>query len=376
MCGTCFRIYDARRGVKQEVDAGDAMINNIEDFDALRQFLDKCCCVEYKFIGRYKPYSALKKHFLPRRLSMKPLCTPLAILLLSLLATQAISREWTDSTGKYSTEAALLAFNDKLAVLEKQNHQLVAVRIEKLSKQDQDYLKSKDAAATLQEAGGRYNTWTMKSGLKVIGRVVDYGRKNVTIQRRRGKIYVNDRLFDNLPEVCRRMLPGIVAHFEKIDVPDQKAFEAWVVKQMGEPRTFTCDGVSIELENGDEYGVPFFLFSQDDLAILEPGWKRWLAADQDREKKQHEAFLVEAQAQAYKQDQKNTQQIALMQLQMQAYDAGLFDLWEVQLLPGPSMNRSPMVVVMPARDSRSAAMEAVQRNPGYTAGAVVRLGRR
>ena len=65
-----------------------------------------------------------------------------------------------------------------------------------------------------------------------------------------------------------------------------------------------------------------------------------------------------------------------MQLQMQAYDAGLFDLWEVQLWPGPGVDRSPLVVVVPARDSRSAAQEAIQRNPGFTAGAVVKVSRR
>ena len=45
-------------------------------------------------------------------------------------------------------------------------------------------------------------------------------------------------------------------------------------KLRGEPRTYTCEGVVLELENGDEYGVPFFFFSEDDLKTLSPGWQR------------------------------------------------------------------------------------------------------
>ena len=121
-------------------------------------------------------------------------------------------------------------------------------------------------------------TWTMASGLKVVGRVVDYARKDVTIQQRRGKTYVNDRLFDNLPQVYQRMLPKLVAHFEKTQIDDKRGLDSWVMKLRGEPRTFTCEGVMLELENRDEYGVPFFFFSEADLKVLQPGWQRWVAA--------------------------------------------------------------------------------------------------
>ena len=135
-------------------------------------------------------------------------------------------------------------------------------------------------------------------------------RKDVTIQQRRGKTYVNDRLFDNLPEVYQRMLPKLVAHFEKTQIDDKRGFDSWVMKLRGEPRTFTCEGVMLELENGDEYGVPFFFFSEDDLKILQPGWQRWLAAEKDRAKQEQESFLLQTQAQAYQQDRMANQQIA------------------------------------------------------------------
>ena len=85
---------------------------------------------------------------------------------------------------------------------------------------------------------------------------------------------------------------------------------------------------------------------------------------------------MQAQAQAYQQDRAANQQIAMMQLQMQGYQAGLFDLWEVQLFPGRGVASPPFLVVVPARDSRSAAAEAVRLNPGFAAGAVSKVRRK
>jgi len=39
-----------------------------------------------------------------------------------------------------------------------------------------------------------------------------------------------------------------------------------------------ASGCTVELENGDQYGVPFLFFSDADLEVLRPGWERWLAA--------------------------------------------------------------------------------------------------
>ena len=60
------------------------------------------------------------------------------------LAALADGRTWTDSTGNYTVEADLIGFNDATVVLKKKNRQLVAVPIDKLSKEDQTYLKSKE----------------------------------------------------------------------------------------------------------------------------------------------------------------------------------------------------------------------------------------
>ena len=300
----------------------------------------------------------------------------LMCFVLAGISTSANGRIWTDSTGNYRLEATLLGFDDTTVVLKRESRHLVAVPIDKLSKEDRAYLESKEVAEQSRQSADGMQTWTMASGLKVIGRVANYAKKDVTFQRRYGKIYVNDRLFDNLPDVYQKMLPKLVAHFEKTEIDGKQGLETWAKKLRDEPRTYTCEGVLLVLENGDEYGVPFFFFSAEDQKLLHPGWERWLAADKDRSKQEHEGFLLQQQAQAYQQDRESKQQIAMMQLQMEGYQAGLFDLWEVQLFPGPGVVSPPLCVVVPARDSRSAAQVAVSRNRGFVAGAVSKVIRK
>jgi len=298
-------------------------------------------------------------------------------VVVSLVATAPLAaREWTYASGHYKTEANLIAIGDSSVVLMKKNHDLVMVPFKSLSAADLEWLKSDAAAAEAGSAGGDKQVWTTRRGLKIIGKVIDYGRRDMTIQRIRGRIYVNDQLFDNLDGVRREMIPRIVGHFEKQDIEDKKGLEAWLIKQKGEARKFTVEGVLMELQNGDIYGVPFFFFSAADLKVLEPGWQRWLAADNDREKQKQEQFRLEAQAKAYQADQQAQRQMMMMQIQLQGYQAGLFDLWEVQLMPGAGIVGMPMLVVVPGRNSEQAAANAIQMNPGYIAGSVAKVLRR
>lgn len=299
-------------------------------------------------------------------------CWLLGLLALVVTQAPAVGREWSDSSGNFKLEADLVAATDSLVVLKRADGTLVALPADKLSKGDREYLASKDAQELTRKSADKVQTWTLKNGTQLVGKVVDYGRKDLTIQRRRGKIYVNDRVFDNLPELYQQLVPQIVGHFEKQPIKDQAGFEQWVLQQRGQAKTFTCEGVLLELESGDEYGVPFFLFSDADLKILQPGWQEWLALKDDA-KKADQQLLLQSQAQEYQLDRKRSQQIALMQLELQAFDAGLFSLWEVQLLP--ARGGRPFIAVVPGRNSEDAARAALTRNPGYTVGGIARIRR-
>jgi hypothetical protein len=308
-----------------------------------------------------------------------------AVALLAGVAPIAQARVWTDSSGQYTVDADLIAFNEKTVVLErKEDRQLGAVPIEKLSQSDREYLQSKEAQEAASNATGGMQTWTLVDGTKISGRVVSYARRNTTLQRRRGRMYVNDRAFDNLPEIYQILLPRIVAQFETINRPDKDGLEAWLIRQKGQPRSFTIDGVVMEFENGDEYVIPFFVFSNEDLKVLQPGWEAWLAAHQGQEYEQQEdqSFLLQSAAAARQANDQMQRQIALMQLNqlaqqttLEAVQSGVISLWEVTLYPSRGTAGPPLWVVLPGRTSMDAMQQALAQNAGYIAGAVRRINR-
>ena len=229
-----------------------------------------------------------------------------------LVPTLASARVWTDSTGKYSIEADLIAFNDSTVVLQRADHQLGQVPIDKLSQADRDYLKGKEAGDAAKKVSGATQTWTLRTGEKLVGRVVGFAQKQLTVQRRRGNIYVNDRLLDNLPKIYQAMIPKIVAHAAKLVHDDRQALEDWLITQKGQPVTFTVEGPVFELEGGDEYVIPFFFFSMGDQNLLKPGWEQWLAANSKKQYDQAatQEFLVQSLTAARQNDEQIQQQIA------------------------------------------------------------------
>lgn len=289
----------------------------------------------------------------------------LAFGLLVLCVTfQAEAREWVDASGNYHFSGELMARNENMIVLEDANKELVAVDIDQLSKEDQAYLAE---LAETSAANPELQTWTMRQGLQVRAAVVEFVRRDVTIRRRRGKAYVNDFRFDNLPGVYRKIVPGIVSHFEGIEL-DEKSFLKWVKDLGGAKKTYTCEGVLLELENGDLYAVPFFFFSPEDLKVLEPGWKEWLQSKNNERDREHYSMSMRAQLKASRKDEAERRQVAKLQLQLQGYQAGLFDLWEVVIFPPPNMRGMPMRIVVPGRNSAQARTAALTQYPGYRVG--------
>lgn len=300
---------------------------------------------------------------------------PLWLSLWLALLSGAEARQWRDATGKYSVTGDLIAYNAEQAVIKKSNGNLIAVTIADLSADDREFLRSKESENMVRAHADRLQTWTFRGGFKAKGRLVDYIRRDVQLVRKRGKVYVNDRPLENLPEVYQVIVRRIVAHFENTTIETNRDVDKWLNQKEHNPRKYSCDGVILELENGDEVAIPFFLFSETDLALLEPGWQRWLKAKEDDAAKARESFMLMAQARAYdaqRQQAQQAQQIAYLQLGLLATAVGAVELWEVALEPRPGSNAYPLSVIVPGPNSEAATLAAMQRYPGYMAGAVRR----
>jgi hypothetical protein len=301
-------------------------------------------------------------------------------LILSGMGQAAELRVWSDAAGKTSTEATLVDFDDETVVLKRHSGKLIALPIADLSKIDQDYLHSKAASTAIQDYSKDNRTWTLRDGTEIVGRVINYGRKPVVIQRQTGKILVNGRLYQDFNKLQQYMVRQIVEHFDETPIKDTAALERWAIKQGAEPREFLCEGVLIKGEDREELAVPFFLFTSDDDDFLRPGWENWkTTADaiaksdaQSEEAKQRQASLfLRARTKEYQRDQATRQMVDLMTV-----TAGLANEWQVTLYPRPGTPGLPMQVLVMGHDSREATVVAADRYPGYFVGPVSKYNQR
>ena len=292
------------------------------------------------------------------------------------------ARQWRDQTGVYSIEADLIGFDDQTVILQRANKELGACEIDKLCEADREFLKSKQALEIHDSNLQKVQSWKLVNGLHMIGKIADYAKRDLTIQRRRGKVYVNDKSFTSLPPVYQKMLLAIVSEEEQQKIEAESDLNAWVLTLKGEPKEYHLEGVVMELENGDEHSIPFFMFVDQDRELLQGGFDEWLAHHGDvmeddevpqfTQPNEHQ-IMLQTLAATYHQDQQVNQQIALMNLQLQQVQAGITSPWEVTLYPGPGNRNPPRWVVVYARDSQIATNLAIQQNPGFVVGPIRRL---
>ena len=300
---------------------------------------------------------------------------------LTLITSQSSeAREWTDLTGNIKINGTMIASDESEVVIKldkkHEDHELLAVPLEHLSQNDRDYLESQEAKESLREAGEK-QVWEMNNGLKVYGKLVDFVVDDVVIQRRRGRIYVNDRVLENLPEVYQKMLPKLVAHFEKKPIETEAEFIKWVTAQKGNAVNYHVEAITLEFPNGDEYDIPLVFLNASTFRAIRPEYDQWSAAQKDSaerdeqyaEKKRQQDLYLQSRAVAMQQ-QNEMLKIARLQLVMNSVTAGATNLWEVALYPRNGFNAYPIFVVVPARDSETASVIAMQRNPGLVAGPV------
>lgn len=92
-------------------------------------------------------------------------------------------------------------------------------------------------------------------------------------------------------------------------------------------------------------------------------------------KRDDQAFHLQSLAAAYQRDQQVNQRIAMMNLNLQAVQAGITSAWEVTLYPNAGNPYPPKWVVTYGRNSLIATQEALRGNPGYYAGPVRKVSR-
>lgn len=275
------------------------------------------------------------------------------------------AREWKSGNGHYKVEADLVSFSKDLAVLKKKDGGLVAVELSDLSDTDQSFVRSKEAASDVKKSADKMQTWTGVDGMKVRGRVLAYGRKSVAITRKSNKIYVNDQLFADIDELKQKVILKTVSKLENAQLENEKQLTEWAKKLRGAPKNYLLEGVMLELEGGDQIGVPFFMFSPEDSKFLQPGWERWLKSEEKADYQAEESFLVRSAAMAYQQDRKSKQQIEMLKLNLLGAATGIVNIWEVGLRPGPRTMGRPTSVLVSAHNSAQATQIALRQHPGY-----------
>lgn len=279
-------------------------------------------------------------------------------------------RVWKSAVGPYSVKAEAIAFGDDLVVLRKPDDSLVAVELSALCEEDQAYVKSKNVQDEVRKAASEMQTWTSRDGMKVNGRVVAFGRKTVKIGRQRGSVIIDEKPFSKLDALHQRVLLKVLSKLEKEDFENEKQLNEWAKSLRAQTKEHKLEGVLLQLESGDEIGVPFFMFSEEDLKVLEPGWESWLQLNESEEAQREESFLLQAQAIAYQKDRAANRQIELLKLELLGAATGVTNIWQVGLVPARGRYGRPMIVVVSAPNSRAATAKAMARYSGYVVGGV------
>lgn len=297
-----------------------------------------------------------------------------------LLSGPVAAKEWSDASGRHSFQGELIAASETTAVVRNTRGRLQAYNVSELSKADQEYVREFMKTNPKESNDVRdMHTWTGREGTKFKGRVTGFGTKALNVTYERGDIRVNKTTLRKLDPIYQMMLPKIVGEFDDASVKDISTLRVWGRKLRGKSVDFSVDGVMMQLENRDQIAVPLFLFSDEERKWLEQGWDAWSSEASKEQDKQRESFLAQQQAAEYQRNQaaekQQQQQIQMMQLGLMAVNAGVTDVWQVQLIPRPGVRGRPTAVVVPARNSREASAAAMQKYPGFVAGAARQLNR-
>lgn len=300
------------------------------------------------------------------------LCAICALLPTSCLAQV---RTWSCKDRSFSIKGEMIAFNDNTVVLKKEDSSLVAIEMDQLCEEDVKFFETEAAKKHRAEAANAVHTWTGIDGLKFRGTILKYGNKVVQVKRQRGRVYVDNELFEDMDELHQKVILKVLSKLENQKIENGRQLIEWSKKLGGKGKDYTLSGVLVELESGDTIGVPFFMFAPKDREILRPGWQAWLQQKESEEAQDQESFLMRSAALAYQRDRAADRQIELLKLDMLAATAGVTSIWKVALIPNQGHWGRPVSVMVTARDSSVAAAKALSTHRGYTVGGISRVSR-
>lgn len=317
--------------------------------------------------------------------AVAPSSAPGAAAAAAVPLTEAPSRDWTDSKGNMILIGSFVAANGDTVVIQKPTGELIGVQLGNLSEADQKVVQK----LRLAEVGGQTpaqatraedqiwmpHLWTTRDGVKLKGRVTKFGRREVVFRRNTGVTMVNELPFRRLEPFYQEVALKLVAEMADPTVKTEADLTRWARSLRGQPKSFMVEGVMMRLEGGEEYPIPFFMLSDDDLLFLRPGWEQWKAGNASEETRQREDFLLQVQAEQYQLDREQTRQIQMMQMQYMAVATGITRIWEVQLFPAPGVFARPLAVMVNARDNVEAQQIAMANYPGFIAGTIRRISR-
>jgi hypothetical protein len=291
---------------------------------------------------------------------------PWIALALLLSTTSAVARDWTDARGRVLQTGDLIDFDDDLVVLKNADGRLVTLAASKLSKADRDYLASVADEEAVAPSSRDEPTWTLADGARITGRVANYGRGELRIQRQNGRTYVNGRPWEQINEAQQAVIVRTVAAIEKRPIRDIRGMEALLTANRGN-LSYPIEGVILELADGDEVSVPFILLAKKDVAALKPGWEKWVAANQAEQRQEEQSAILRTLATEYQRDREFQRRIQTLQ-----FAKDWFDLWEVGLI---TPNGGELSVVVPARSSAQATYAALEQFPACGIGPIRRISR-
>jgi hypothetical protein len=309
------------------------------------------------------------------------------------------AREWTDAQGRVLVRGEVFATNENTVVVQKPGGDLIGIRVDELSPEDQEFIRQHElerqrretataaadrepavvqapdptAAQDAAPAALKAQVWTTRDGHELPGHAVGFGRQQIVINRVTRLIDVTGTAFTNLDPVSRFVVLQTVAELDDPTVQTERDLNQWLRRQGGQPRVFNIEGVMLRTEGGDKVLVPFFVFSEQDLSALRSGWEQWKHEQSRDTDRQREDFLMSVQAEQYQAErqlaeQRQARQIQMMQTELLAAATGVTTIWEVYLLPAAGTFGRPLSVMVSARTSLQAQQMAAARFPGYVVG--------